>query len=199
MVANSKPTRNSDYRHAQSIGRQRQAAQRAAADVSPQDLADLLPHDTSPLLPDAAPVTPPADEAPSDLPRPSWRDREPAIVHSVRWRDHDGHEHLHVVRGDDLDEVLLHLRTVKAVIAAARARAGTSDPDPGVEELPPGREVPSALHRGAGEPEAPCASGEGAPYCHEHDTRFFRNVWKNGRVSWSHRKADGSGFCRYTG
>jgi hypothetical protein len=42
-------------------------------------------------------------------------------------------------------------------------------------------------------------SNEQAPYCHEHDTRFFRNVWKNGRVSWSHRKADGSGFCRYTG
>jgi hypothetical protein len=40
---------------------------------------------------------------------------------------------------------------------------------------------------------------EAAPYCHEHDTRFFRNVWKNGRVSWSHRKADGSGFCRYKG
>jgi hypothetical protein len=139
MVANSKPTRNSDHRHAQSIGRQRQAAQRAATDVSPQELADILPHDASPLLPDAAPVTTPADEAPADMPRPSWRDREPAIVHSVRWRDHDGHEHLHVVR------------------------AGTSDPDPGVEELPPGREVPSALHRGAGEPEAPCASGEGAP------------------------------------
>jgi hypothetical protein len=40
MVANGKVTRNADYRHAQSIGRQRQAAQRVAADVSAQDLAE---------------------------------------------------------------------------------------------------------------------------------------------------------------
>jgi hypothetical protein len=188
MVANSKPTRNSDHRHAQSIGRQRQAAQRSAADVSPQDLADILPQDASPPLLDAAPVTTPADETPADLPRPSWRDREPAIVHSIKWKDSDGHEHLHIVRGDDLDEVLLHLRTVKAVIAAARAR----DMQPVGEELSPCRELPSALHRGADDSET-------TPYCHEHDTRFFRNVWKNGRVSWSHCKADGSGFCRYKG
>jgi len=192
MVAKSKPTRNSDYRHAQSIGRQRQAAQRAAADGSPQDLADILSHDESPMLPDTDPVTASADKAPADLPRPSWRDREPAIVHSIKWKDSDGHGHLHIVRGDDLDEVLLHLRTVKAVIAAARARAGTGDSASGVEELPQDRQVPSALHRDLDDPEA-------APYCYEHDTRFFRNVWKNGRVSWSHRKADGSGFCRYKG
>jgi hypothetical protein len=195
IVPNGKPTRNSDHRHAQSIGRQRQAAQRAAADVSAQDLADVLPHDASPLLPDAAPVTTPAAEAPAAMPRPSWRGHAPAIVHSLKWKDSDGHEHLHIVRGDDLDEVLLHLRTVKAVIAAARAR----DAQPVGEELPQCRKAPSAQHRGADEPDAPCASGESAPYCHEHDTRFFRNVWKNGRVSWSHRKADGSGFCRYQG
>jgi ribosomal protein L12E/L44/L45/RPP1/RPP2 len=192
MVTNAKSTRNADLRHAQAIGRQRQAAQRAAADVSPQDLADILPHDESPILPVAAPVTASADEAPADTPRPSWRDREPAVVHSVRWRDSDHHEHLHIVRGDDLDEVLLHLKKVKAAIAAARARDGAGDSVPASEELPQCRQVRSALHRGADDPEA-------APYCHEHETRFFRNVWKNGRVSWSHRKADGSGFCRYKG
>jgi hypothetical protein len=192
MVTNAKSTRNADLRHAQSIGRQRQAAQRAAAEVSPEDVAAILPHDESPMLPDTVPMTTPADEAPADMPRPSWRDREPAIVHSIKWRDSDHHEHLHIVRGDDLDEVLLHLRTVKAVIAAARARAGTGDSASGVAELPQGRQVPSALHRGSDDSEA-------APYCYEHDTRFFRNVWKNGRVSWSHRKADGSGFCRYKG
>ena len=192
MVTNATSTRNADLRHAQAIGRQRQAAQRAAADVSPQDPADILPQDASPLLPDAAPVTTPDDEAPAAMPRPSWRDREPAIVHSVKWRDSDHHEHLHIVRGDDLDEVLLHLKKVKAVIAAARARDGAGDSVPTSEELPQCRQVRSALHRGADDPEA-------APYCHEHETRFFRNVWKNGRVSWSHRKADGSGFCRYQG
>jgi len=127
MVANSKSTRNADLRHAQSIGRQRQAAQRAADDVSPQDLADILPHDGLPMLPDAAPVSTPADKAPAALPRPSCRDREPAIVHSIKWRDHDGHEHLHIVRADALAEVLLHLRKVKSEIAAARAREGSGD------------------------------------------------------------------------
>jgi len=206
MVPKAKPTRNADYRHAQSIGRQRQAAQRPDAEVSPEDVAAILPHDESPLLPDTDPVTTPAAEAPADLPRPSWRDREPAIVHSIKWRDSDHHEHLHIVRGDDLDEVLLHLKKVKAVIAAARARAETGDSIPASEELPQCRQVPSARHRSADEPDAPRATAvrqddgrEAAPYCHEHDTRFFRNVWKNGRVSWSHRKADGSGFCRYKG
>ena len=66
--------------------------------------------------------------------------------------------------------------------------------------------MPSVNHRGEDEPNSPRATAvrqddgrESAPYCHEHDTRFFRNVWKNGRVSWSHRKADGTGFCRYKG
>jgi hypothetical protein len=122
IVPNGKPTRNSDHRHAQSIGRQRQAAQRAAADVSPQDLDDILPHDESPMLSDAAPVTASADEAPADTPRPSWRDREPAVVHSVRWRDSDHHEHLHIVRGDTLNEVLVHLKKVKAVIGPVRTK-----------------------------------------------------------------------------
>jgi hypothetical protein len=45
--------------------------------------------------------------------RPSWRDREPAIVYSIKWVDADKHEHLHIGRGDTLDEVLLHLHTVK--------------------------------------------------------------------------------------
>jgi hypothetical protein len=127
MVSNGKSTRNADLRHAQSIGRQRNAAQRAAADVSLQELADILPHDTSPMLPDAAPVSTPATEAPANMPRPSWRDYEPPIVHRVKWWDSDHHEHLHIVRGDDLDEVLLHLKKVKAVIAAARARTGVGD------------------------------------------------------------------------
>ena len=192
MVTNGKPTRNSAHRHAQSIGRQRQAAQQAAANVSAEDLADILPHDASPLLPDAALVTTPDDEAPAAMPRPSWRDHEPPIVHSIKWRDNDGHEHLHILRADDLNEVLLHLRTVKAAIGAARARDGAGDSVPASEELPQCRQVRSALHRGADDPDA-------APYCHEHDTRFFRSAWKNGRVSWSHRKADGSGFCRYQG
>jgi hypothetical protein len=40
MLSHGKPTRNADLRHTQSIGRQRKAAQRAAADVSLDALAD---------------------------------------------------------------------------------------------------------------------------------------------------------------
>jgi ribosomal protein L12E/L44/L45/RPP1/RPP2 len=162
MVANSKPTRNSALRHKQSIGRQRQAAQRAAADVSPQDLADILPHDESPMLPVAAPVTASADEAPADTPRPSWRDREPAVVHSVRWRDSDHHEHLHIVRGDDLDEVLGHLKKVKAVIAAARAREESG--------------------------EAP-AAGDTVPTCPDHHVPMRKSKYKG--FYCTHKTADG--------
>ena len=166
MVPNGKPTRNADLRHAQSIGRQRQAAQRAAADVSAQDLADLLPHDASPLLPDAAPVTTPADEAPAAMPRPSWRGHAPAIVHSIKWKDSDGHEHLHIVRGDDLDEVLLHLRTVKAVIVAARAREGTGD--------------------------AP-ATGDAVPTCPDHHVPMRQSKYKG--FYCTHKTAEGV-YCK---
>jgi hypothetical protein len=55
------------------------------------------------------------------------KNEEPTTVHSVKWRDSDRHEHLYVVRGNDLDEVLLQLRKVKAMISAARAREGTED------------------------------------------------------------------------
>jgi hypothetical protein len=96
----------------------------------------------------------------SFMPLGSWREREPAIVHSIKWRDNDGHEHLHIVRGDDLDEVLLHLRTVKAVIAAARARETRDDvddlPEPPVPTKPAMGETPSCRRvrrkQGAGHP-----------------------------------------------
>jgi hypothetical protein len=53
MVPKSKSTRNSDLRHKQSIGRQRQAAQRAQAEVSAEDLTAVLPPDELPMLPDS--------------------------------------------------------------------------------------------------------------------------------------------------
>jgi len=71
MISNGKPTRNADLRHAQSIGRQRQAAQRAAASISTEDLTHILPQDELPKLPDAAPVTTLADAALADAARPS--------------------------------------------------------------------------------------------------------------------------------
>ena len=48
-------------------------------------------------------------------------------MRSVKWRDSNNHKHLYVVRGDDLDEVLLHLKNVKVMTSAARAREGAED------------------------------------------------------------------------
>lgn len=45
-------------------------------------------------------------------PQPSWRDREPRHVHSVKWVDSEGLEHLHVVRADDIDTVLKDVAVV---------------------------------------------------------------------------------------
>jgi hypothetical protein len=78
-------------------------SERGAADIPPVDVAPPKPYVAS-------------DHT------PSWRDHEPAIVHSLKWKDTDGIEHLHVVRADTLDEALLHIRKVKVVIAAAKAK-----------------------------------------------------------------------------
>lgn len=161
MVANGKPTRNADLRHVQSIARQRQAAQKAAADANPENLTHLLPQDELPVLPDVAPVT-----APTHTPRPSWRDHEPAIVHSIKWVDADQHEHLHIVRGDTLDEVLGHLRRAKAVIAAAKACEGT-------EHTP--------------------AAGDSVPMCPDHQVPMRKS--KYGGYYCGRKTADG-GYCK---
>ena len=58
----------------------------------------------------------------------SWRDHEAPVVHSVTWTDAEGLNHMHCVRGDTLDEVLLHLRKVKVCIDAAKAKAKTQEP-----------------------------------------------------------------------
>jgi hypothetical protein len=148
-LAPSKPTRNSAYRHAQSIGRQR-----AQADVSPEHRAkcaaafirkamaegqpiDLAPHGLddatwselvailSPEELAAVNAAGQSDYEPASAPTPElpgWRNREPRFVHSLKWFDTDRIEHLHVVRSDDLDDVLRGISRVRASIKATRAR-----------------------------------------------------------------------------
>jgi hypothetical protein len=61
-----------------------------------------------------------------------WRDQNPIYTHSLKWRDSDGTQHLHVIRSDDLDEVLRQVKAIKTVIAAARAHeaeAHEQEPD----------------------------------------------------------------------
>ena len=61
----------------------------------------------------------------AEQPQPSWRDRESRHVHSVKWVDSEGCEHLHVVRADDIDTVLKDVAVVKLCIEHARTRAAT--------------------------------------------------------------------------
>ena len=56
-------------------------------------------------------------------PRPRWHDREPRFVHSVKWVDGDGLEHLHIVRTDALDEVLYEVRMLQQFISICREQA----------------------------------------------------------------------------
>jgi hypothetical protein len=73
------------------------------------------------VAPEPQPVAPVAAPKP-ELPRFA----EPRFVHSLKWFDTDGIEHMHVVRSDDLDDVLRQVRTVKTFIAASKVRAEKS-------------------------------------------------------------------------
>ena len=98
------------------------------------------------------------------------------------------------VRGRPNTLVTVRGTTLAEVQAQLDAAAGLFDAAPvadGAQEPARCREVPSALHAGAEDPET-------APYCQEHDTAYYKNTSKDGKHPWwSHRLADGSGFCRY--
>ena len=103
---------------------------------------------------------------------PSWRDHEPPIVHSLKWNDADGIEHLHVVRADDLDEALRHILKVKVCIKAAQLKAQKAcDP-------------------------APTPTPDSRPdWCHVHNVAM-KQRGDEGKGYWhSHKAADGS-WCR---
>lgn len=164
-----KPTRNSDLRHAQSVGRRRKAAPPTAAhrakcvqrfiqksmaegrpiDLAPHGLDDttwselvaLLSNEELAVVNAASGQSEPDDddddEAPisyditqDDEPAPApkgemhgWRDQLAPLTDMFEWTDSDGHAHHLTIRADDLDSLLIQLRTVKAFISAAKARA----------------------------------------------------------------------------
>jgi hypothetical protein len=80
-------------------------------------------NDITQAFEDDAPVIPSDTIPPAPQHTPSWRDHEPAIVHSLKWRDADGLEHLHVIRADTIDEALVHIKKLKLCIAAAKTKA----------------------------------------------------------------------------
>ena len=101
---------------------------------------------------------------------PGWSAREPKFVHSVKWVDSDGLEHLRVVRSDDLDELLREIRALKQSITASRAKAQEEEQN-------------TAPHT---QPQ------EG--WCPLHHVRMQHHT--NGKGSWwSHKLADGT-WCK---
>jgi hypothetical protein len=125
----------------------------------------------------------PSDYKPAPAPKPSrpgWRNAEPRYVHSLKWFDTDGIEHLHVIRSDDLDDVLRQVRTVKAFIAASKARAqGVSRAEPE-----------------ATEPEPEAGEQTDSAYCPTHGTSKLRPSKFSG-VYCAAKLADGT-FCTFT-
>jgi hypothetical protein len=106
---------------------------------------------------------------------PSWRDHEPAIVHSLKWRDSDGIEHLHVIRADTLDEALVHVKKLKLCIASARAKS----PSQAVDTKAPGSVSPRR--------------------CEIHDAEMTRRTSKKtGKLYSAHEGPEGLCFGRKT-
>lgn len=97
-----------------------------------------------------------------------WRDHEPAIVHSLKWRDSDGIEHLHVIRADTLDEALVHVKKLKLCIAAAKSK--TSEPD------------------------QPSTANSRPDWCHIHNVAMKQRGDESQGYWHSHKAADG--WCR---
>jgi hypothetical protein len=217
----SKPTRNADLQHRQSLGRQRKHAgavspheqaeaiakivrariadQQPVPDLDHYNLTDatwgellvILDADELTAVGDAAGgddtddmanepgleawTTTPEDDTipPAPSHTPSWHDHEPVFVHSLKWHDADGVEHLHVVRSDDLDEMLRQVKTIKVCIAAAKARDKAQAID--------AKEESSTSPR----------------RCLVHDTEMTRRVSKKtGKTYSAHDTAEGLCFGR---
>jgi hypothetical protein len=120
---------------------------------------------------------------------PGWTNAEPRFVHSLKWFDQDGIEHMHVVRSDDLDDVLRQVRTVKAFIAASKVGAEKSV------------QADSAHSESQAEPEQAESAyselePEGDDYCPTHGRAKLRPS-KYGGVFCSARMRNGE-YCKFS-
>jgi hypothetical protein len=116
----------------------------------------------------------PEPPAPQQTPHVAhdWRDQNPLYTHSLKWHDGDGIEHLHVIRSDDLDELLRQVKTIKVVIAAAKVRDSKAD-NP-----------------------APAPTTDNRPdWCHVHNVAMKQHGDETQGYWHSHKAADGS-WCR---
>jgi hypothetical protein len=107
-----------------------------------------------------------------------WRARAPRHVHSLKWVDHDGIEHLHVLCADDLDDVLTEMATLKLCIQHARSRA----------EKERAQEVAQTAAADTGLPEPD------PTLCTIHDCWMTEH--RNDRGTWRSHKLDDGSWCR---
>jgi hypothetical protein len=99
---------------------------------------------------------------------PSWHDHEPAIVHSLKWRDAGGIEHLHVIRADTLDEALVHLKKLKLCIAAAKSKVSEPDLPPTTDSRPDWCPIHNVAMKQRGD------ESQGYWYSHKIDGKWCR-------------------------
>jgi len=140
-------------------------------DTPPPDISQWEEVPTVPVVthePEPMPMLEPLRE-------PSWRDCEPPIVHSVKFIDVYGRENLHVIRGDNLDEVLVHVRKLNAVLDAAKAKARQS-----------AQSIPATVQHSTDPGVKPCPLPEHSGA--EMESRISK---KSGKPYWSHRMEDG--------
>jgi hypothetical protein len=118
------------------------------------------------------PITPAPQHAPQEA--HSWHAAFPVHTHSLSWVDGDGISHSHTVRSDDIDDVLRQVKTIKVVIAAAKAHNTKVQ---GVDTKEPGSLSPRR--------------------CAIHDAEMTRRTSKKtGKLYSAHDTAEGLCFGR---
>jgi hypothetical protein len=124
---------------------------------------------------------------------PGWQDQLAPLTHALRWTDHDGHEHNLTIRANDLDTLLIQLRTVKCFIAAAKARDEKPAPSPEPEQAEYAYDEPEQADSAYDEPE-PEPEPESDDYCPTHGRVKIRPSKFGGVFCTAHTQ---DGYCKF--
>ena len=110
----------------------------------------------------------------------------------MKWVDADGIEHLHVLRSDDLDDVLREMATIKLCIQHARARAAKARQ---AETAPSTPRDTQASPQPANQPVPAVVTATDAASCPLHGTSRIKPS-KFGGV-YCAVKSDGDKWCSW--
>lgn len=99
--------------------------------------------------------------------RVDWTFQDPPFVHTMKWTDGLGIEHMHVIRACNMQEVTQQVGVMSALIKASREQA-------------PAPEPPAARPKRQVRPCPVCAG---------------QKLFQNNNGIWSHRRDDGS-YCQ---